>query len=72
MGNLRQNSTDRVAGFITQGARPIADLDTFRVSVIKPPQHAVKLTHRYQLSQQEPKVRRSPDLLKVRLYRGLV
>ncbi len=59
MANLRQNNTNRVAGFITQGPRPIADLDTFRASVIKPPQHAVKLTHRYQLSQQAPKVWRN-------------
>lgn len=59
VANVRQNNTNRVAGLIAQGPRPIADLDTFRASVIKPPQHAVKLTHRYQLSQQEPKVCRS-------------
>ncbi|CAL5229796.1 g13190 [Coccomyxa viridis] len=59
VADLRQNNTNRVAGFITQGPTPIADLDTFRASIIKPPQPAVKLTHRYQLSQQEPKAESS-------------
>ena len=56
VARLQQNSALRVQGFITQGPKPIADLDVFRASVMQPPQHAVKLTHRYQLSQQAPKV----------------
>lgn len=57
VAHLRQKTAHRVPGFITQGPKPIADLDSFRASVKKPPQPAVKLTHRYQLSQQAPKVR---------------
>ena len=56
MAHLKQNNTHRVPGFITQGPKPIPGLDAFRASVMKPPQPAVKLTHRYQLSQQAPKV----------------
>ena len=56
MAHLRQNTTHRIPGFIAQGPKPIPDLDSFRASVRKPPQPAVKLTHRYQLSQQAPKV----------------
>ncbi len=56
VAHLQQKTAHRVPGFITQGPEPIADLDSFRASVMKPPQPAVKLTHRYQLSQQAPKV----------------
>lgn len=56
VARLQQNNTDRIPGFITQGPVPVADLDVFRASVIKPPQQAVTATHRYQLSQQAPKV----------------
>lgn len=56
MAHLRQNNTHRTPGFIAQGPKPIPGLDSFRASVRKPPQPAVKLTHRYQLSQQAPKV----------------
>lgn len=56
VARLRQNNTHRVPGFITQGPKPIPGLDGFRASVMNPPQPAVKLTHRYQLSQQAPKV----------------
>ena len=56
VARLQQNNTGRIPGFITQGPLPIADLDVFRASIIKPPQQAVKATHRYQLSQQAPKV----------------
>ena len=52
---LQQNSTNRVPGFITQGPMPAPDLGTFRASVRKP-QPSVKLTHRYQLMQQAPRV----------------
>ena len=50
------NSTNSVAGFITQGPMPAPSLEAFRASVRKPAQPAVTLTHRYQLSQQAPKV----------------
>ncbi len=56
MAHLQQKTAHRVPGFITQGPKPVADLDSFRASVMKPPQPAVRLTHRYQLSQQAPKV----------------
>ncbi|CAL5229797.1 g13191 [Coccomyxa viridis] len=55
VAHLQQKTAHRVLGFITQGPEPTADLDSFRASVMKPPQPAVKLTHRYQLSQQAPK-----------------
>lgn len=56
VAHLKQNNTHRVPGFLTQGPEPISGLDKFRAAVVKPPQPAVKLTHRYQLSQQAPKV----------------
>ena len=57
VAHLQQKTAHRVPGFIAQGPKPRADLDSFRASIMKPPQQAVKLTHRYQLSQQAPKVR---------------
>ena len=56
VGRLRQNNTHRIPGFITQGHKPAPSLDEFRASVMKPPQPAVKYTHRFPLSQQAPKV----------------
>ena len=55
-GRLKQNNTHRIPGFITQGHKPTPSLDVFRASVVKPPQPAVKYTHRFPLSQQAPKV----------------
>jgi len=60
VGRLKQNNTHRVPGFITQGPKPTPSLDEFRASVMKPPQPAVKYTHRFPLSQQAPKVTNHP------------
>ena len=56
VAELHQNTTDRIPGFIAQGPQPRRSLEAFRAAVMRPPQPAVALTHRYPLSQQAPKV----------------